>query len=91
MICPECRGRGWTPAGGDGDEPDHEPCPYCEGAPPADFYTQAEIERSQRRIGALLESYYRDDTYEERACDCCSRPYRGPAVYCSLTCALDDA
>jgi hypothetical protein len=34
---------------------------------------------------------YRDDTSPERACDHCQRPYRGPAVYCSLTCALADA
>lgn len=34
---------------------------------------------------------YRDDTFPERLCDRCSQLYRGPAVYCSLKCALDDA
>jgi hypothetical protein len=34
---------------------------------------------------------YRDGSCSERACDCCGALYRGPAVYCSLTCALADA
>ena len=34
---------------------------------------------------------YRDDTCPERMCDRCSRLYRGPAVYCSLECAIADA
>jgi ribosomal protein S27AE len=34
---------------------------------------------------------YRDDRFAERACDRCGKPYRGPAVYCSLACALADA
>jgi len=34
---------------------------------------------------------YRDACYSERPCDHCGKPYRGPAVYCSLTCALSDA
>jgi hypothetical protein len=33
---------------------------------------------------------YRDDTSPERACDCCGRMYRGPAVYCSLRCVEAD-
>jgi hypothetical protein len=36
-------------------------------------------------------SGYRDDAFAERPCDHCSKPYRGPAVYCSLACALADA
>jgi hypothetical protein len=34
---------------------------------------------------------YRDDAFLERPCDLCGKLYRGPAVYCSLKCALDDA
>lgn len=34
---------------------------------------------------------YRDDVYPERLCDHCGTLYRGPAVYCSLDCALRDA
>lgn len=33
---------------------------------------------------------YRDDRCEERHCDFCGGRYRGPAVYCSLTCAMED-
>jgi hypothetical protein len=87
MICPECRGRGWTPVGSDdGDgETTIEPCRYCDG------YSEAEIDRSQRRIGAILESGYRDLSYPERTCERCSKLYRGPAVYCCIECAVGDA
>jgi hypothetical protein len=34
---------------------------------------------------------YRDDSFPERTCDHCGKPYRGPAVYCSLDCAVSDA
>jgi hypothetical protein len=34
---------------------------------------------------------YNDDACEPRACDHCGATYRGPAVYCSLECALADA
>lgn len=34
---------------------------------------------------------YADDAFEARACDHCGKPYRGPAVYCSLQCAMVDA
>lgn len=37
------------------------------------------------------ESAYYDPTYARRRCDFCGRMYRGPAVYCRLTCALADA
>jgi hypothetical protein len=33
---------------------------------------------------------YSDPSFPERACDYCGRPYRGPAVYCSLDCAQAD-
>lgn len=38
-----------------------------------------------------LADAYRDDTYPERPCDHCGKLYRGPAVYCSLECAVADA
>ena len=34
---------------------------------------------------------YSDESYPERQCDHCGNKYRGPAVYCSLYCALNDA
>ena len=37
------------------------------------------------------DSPYRDAAYPERACDHCGKLYRGPAVYCSLRCAVADA
>ena len=37
------------------------------------------------------EEAYRDDSFPERDCDHCGKPYKGPAVYCSLHCAMADA
>lgn len=34
---------------------------------------------------------YQDGSFPERECDRCGKPYRGPAVYCSLECAVADA
>lgn len=47
-----------------------------------------EYEAAARRNA---EAAYHDDGYPERDCDRCGRPYRGPAVYCSLRCAIADA
>lgn len=45
------------------------------------------------RTTALARASYRDDSYSPRLCDNpdCERLYRGPAVYCSLECAVADA
>src|SRR3954462_8670222 len=34
---------------------------------------------------------YIDESFPARNCDRCRRQYRGPAVYCSLKCALADS
>lgn len=41
--------------------------------------------------GPVGRDAYKDHTYPERPCDYCAKLYRGPAVYCSLKCALADA
>lgn len=43
------------------------------------------------RATDFARASYRDDSYPERLCDHCRTPYRGPAVYCTLECALADA
>lgn len=43
------------------------------------------------RATDFARASYHDDSYPERACDHCHQPYRGPAVYCSLECALQDS
>lgn len=43
------------------------------------------------RATVFAQAAYRDDTYPERACDRCGATYQGPAVYCSLKCAVADA
>jgi hypothetical protein len=40
---------------------------------------------------AFARAAYRDDSFPARLCDRCGTPYRGPAVYCSLACAVADA
>lgn len=44
-----------------------------------------------RRAHVYAASLYRNPSFPARRCDYCRRWYRGPAVYCSLTCALADA
>lgn len=51
--------------------------------PPPDYRRRSWRERA--------EAAYRDDSCPERACDRCGEPYKGPAVYCSLACAVADA
>lgn len=34
------------------------------------------------------DSRYRVEGHPERKCDHCAKPYAGPAVFCSLRCAL---
>jgi hypothetical protein len=43
------------------------------------------------RTTAFARAAYRDDSFPARLCDRCGTPYRGPAVYCSLECAVADA
>lgn len=51
---------------------------------------RGEFDLAQLRRSAAA---YRNDSCPERTCenDRCGRRYRGPAVYCSLICAVDDA
>jgi hypothetical protein len=82
MICPTCRGRQFVPDGPAGDDDEAikmKPCPDCIGG----------IASCCDAAGAG-EAAYRDDTCPERLCDRCGTLYRGPAVYCSLNCALEE-
>lgn len=42
-------------------------------------------------IVARARASYNDTRWPVRACDRCEKDYQGPAVYCSLDCALADA
>ena len=53
------------------------PCPDCNGSGVASCCDAA--------------GSYVDPSFNERECDHCGKLYRGPALYCSLTCALSDA
>lgn len=104
MICRVCHGRGHIFTDEMGLRPCHE-CGgagvvYCcdeagstmqaawEAALRGDL---AERDRLCDAAKAAVEADYRDDSFPERACDRCGTLYRGPAVYCSLKCALADA
>lgn len=83
MTCPTCRGRGFVPAGVERDDElvEMKPCPDCLGG----------IASCCDAAGSRAVEAYRDDTFPERLCDGCGKLYRGPAVYCSLECAVGDA
>jgi hypothetical protein len=42
------------------------------------------VENYQQRA----EASYHDTHYPQRYCDHCDNPYTGPAVFCSLRCAV---
>jgi hypothetical protein len=51
------------------------------------------LDEQYRQAPERAEASYRDDSYPPRKCDNerCGREYRGPSVYCSLDCTIDDA
>jgi hypothetical protein len=42
-------------------------------------------------VMSAASAAYFDDSFPERACDYCGRPYRGPSIYCCLAHAQADA
>jgi hypothetical protein len=59
-----------------------KPCLECNGSGIASCCDAA---------GSSAEAAYRDDKFEPELCHHCGVSYRGPALYCSLTCAIADA
>lgn len=57
----------------------------------SDIGTDRMVWYVEARRRETVKLAYRDDAFPERPCDRCGQPYRGPAVYCSLTCAMLDA
>ena len=76
---------------------------YAAGKPEETGYNASDAFKEARnqilRMSGMLppethifpENPYRDPSFPERKCDRCEKPYRGPAVYCSLKCATEDA
>jgi len=88
MICPTCHGKGLIA------EVLGYPvvCADCNGSGVASCCDAAGASLfAASNEEAKSNDAYRDDTFPERPCDRCGKPYRGPAVYCSLTCAIADA
>lgn len=86
LPCLECDGSGVAPIGALAFL-----CVEC-GAPVFDVLgSRKPQDRCRLCRPPIVEASYRDDTFEPRKCDHCGKPYRGPAVYCSLTCAISDA
>ena len=94
MNCPECKGRGYVKlfrhgrmqcleCGGSGI------ASCCDAAGSRAAPTLAELAAVYRQRGSA-DSYV-DPACPPRACDKCGALYRGPAVYCSLKCAMEDA
>jgi len=100
VVCPECNGSGVASccdAAGSSSSPPSFVCPRCG----AESFNANDIrERYCGRCHVFVddlphkrraEEAYRDHRFPERLCDHCGKPYRGPAVYCSLECAIADA
>lgn len=49
------------------------------------------FELSQTQIQSAAIRAYRDPKHVPRRCDRCNHLYRGPALHCSLSCAVADA
>jgi hypothetical protein len=81
MICPSCNGERVVKINTPEGRLLLAPCLECMGSGAASCCDPA---------GSADDAYW-DVRLEERACDRCGKPYRGPAVYCSLACALEDA
>jgi len=77
MICPECDGEGYQKFTDPTGALAILPCLGCMGSGIASCCDAA--------------GSYVDPAFIERECDRCGVRYRGPAVYCSLKCALEDA
>lgn len=52
---------------------------------------QAKFKQRQSDLLAHARSTYHNPTFDPRRCYHCGETYTGPAVYCSLDCALADA
>lgn len=71
--------------------------PPVTGWDPAIRQAMGEIWRDAERLSAdearqlagkaRAMAAYRDNTWPEKACERCEKPYKGPAIYCSLHCA----
>lgn len=69
-----------------------EPRAYCHGCGAEQEYGRLRCsECGNPFVFPAPPDPYQDDRFVERPCDKCGKPYRGPAVYCSLECALEDA
>jgi hypothetical protein len=82
LICEFCQGEGYV-RGKDPATPDALvmlPCLECNGSGVA----------SCCDVAGSGDDPYVNPSFAERECDFCGKPYRGPAVYCSLECATDD-
>lgn len=93
MICPECKGRGYVKLFRHG----RMSCLECDGSGIGSCCDAAGsndasslVKKTDMGLFAA-HARYKDERFPERDCDRCGRPYRGPAVYCSLGCAVDDA
>jgi hypothetical protein len=84
MICESCLGTGAIP-------PAH--CPECGGSGVTSCCDPARglLYASPAGIVSIAEAAYHNDRFPARGCDFCGKTYNGPAVYCSLSCALADA
>lgn len=66
-------------------------CAVCYWISNLKNLTPEDEQEIRTMTGTPILPKYIDDSYPERNCDYCGKLYRGPAVYCSHTCAMKDA
>lgn len=92
-----CEGCGYLVAQyGISEPPEHQLCAICGWVQQHVPTEHVMLVRRAHEPGGSWEPErarrpYVDVRMPERACDYCGSAYRGPAVYCSLTCAQADA
>ena len=95
MICPVCEGTGiYYGMPGACPECIAGVVSCCDTAGAGDWLDEqnrAVEAREQQAARLVAEASYRNPSFFARKCDHCGKTYRGPAVYCSLECALADA
>ena len=90
FVCPRCGAKSFNP-----NDIAARYCGRCHAFvddPPHSPGVQKALDHFWQGLAKRrAEEAYRDDRFPERPCDRCGKPYRGPAVYCSLTCAIAHA
>lgn len=66
-------------------------CLVCQWIHDRPDLTEKEIAEIRVITATPIYNIYENNNYPTRECDRCGKLYKGPAVYCSHKCAMEDA